>query len=159
MARIVSVLAFFALTACAGAIPRQSQSACTLPTTNEWLKQAPATDWARFARVDASLVQQVSNDVPSAVALLANEDAVQLSPEQVQRFAGRPPEDVPSGTAAYLVRAVFPTGRPSVSVGWYQNDLHVFAGGLGCAQYEKRPIIVYLGRHPHNVFVSASAAL
>lgn len=159
MARILSVLAFLVLAVCAGATPSQSQPACTLPTVNEWLKQAPATDWAGFAELDASLVRQVSNDIPSAVALLANDGAVPLSSEQVQRFAGRPAGDVPSGTLAYLVRAVFPTGRPRVSVGWHKNDLHVFAGGLGCARYEKRPIIVYLGRRPDNVFVSASAAL
>lgn len=156
MARILSVLAFLVLVASTGATPSQSQPACTLPTVNEWLKQAPATDWAGFAELDASLVRQVSNDIPSAVALLANDGAVPLYSEQVQRFAGRPAGDVPSGTLAYLVRAVFPTGRPRVSVGWY---LHVFAGGLGCARYESRPIIVYLGRRPNNVFVSASAAL
>jgi len=104
-------------------------------------------------------LREVSNDVPVAIALLATEEAVKLTSEQVQRFAGEPGHLGGSGTTPYLIRAVYPTASPSISVGWHGNDLYVFAGGLGCAPYEQHPIIVYLDWPPASVFVSASAAL
>ena len=159
MSRVVLAMTF-ALTACAGtgSMPNENQPNCKLPTTNEWLKRDRA-NWNEFVPVDASLIYQISNDLPSAIRLLANEGAVQISSNQVRRFTGEPLIEEPVGRTAYLIRAVFPTRRPSVSVGWYQDDLEVFAGGLGCARYEKHAIIVYLDRRPVTVFVGASAAL
>lgn len=158
MVRAFSIITFWALAACAGSAS-DSQSACNQPTTNAWLKDNRQNDWTDWTDLDASLVKKVSNDVPAAVALLATEEAFQLTAEQVQRFAGEPAHLGGSGTTPYLIRAVYPTASPSISVGWHGNDLYVFAGGLGCAPYEQHPIIAYLDRHPASVFVSASAAL
>lgn len=158
MVRAFLIIAFWALAACAGSA-NDSQSTCNQPTTNAWLRDNRQADWTGWTDIDASLVQQVSNDIPAAIALLATESAVQLIAEQVRRFAGEPAQLRGSETTPYLVRAVFPPAHPSISVGWHGNDLYVFAGGLGCAPYVQHPIIVYLDRSPASVFVSASAAL
>lgn len=159
MSRVALALTF-ALTACGGsaATPHESEFSCNLPTTNEWLKREPV-DWTELVRIDPSHIRQISNELPSAIRLLEHDSAVQVSAEQVTMFTGVPVSNGPAGTTAYLVRAVFPTARPVISVGWYQADLMVVANGLGCAPYEKHPIIVYLDRRPANVFVGASAAL
>lgn len=158
MVRALSIIAIWALAACAGAAT-DTQTACNLPTTNAWLRDNRQTDWTGWRDIDASLLQTVSNDIPAAIALLATEGAVQLTAEQVRRFTGEPARLLGSETTPYLIRAVYPTAHPSISVGWHRNDLYVFAGGLGCARYVQHPIIVYLDRTPASVFVSASAAL
>lgn len=157
MVRAFLIIAFWTLAAYA-ASASDRQSTCNRPTTNAWLN-APQSDWTGWTDVDASLVQQVSEDLPPAIALLATESAVPLTAEQVRRFTGGSAHLGGSGTTPYLIRAVYPTANPSISVGWHGNDLHVFAGGLGCAPYVERPIIIYLDRSPARVFVSASAAL
>lgn len=159
MIRVLSAISLFALTACAGGMPDPNEPACNLPTTNEWLRNPPPADRAGFASIDASRVRKVSNDLPAAIALLAADDLVQISSTQVGQFTQEPPGEGPAGSTAYLVRAVYPTPYSVVRVGWLMNDLHVFAGGLGCAPFEKHPIIVYLDRQPESVFVSASSAL
>jgi len=136
-----------------------TQSTCNLPTTNEWLRDNHQTDRIGWKDIDPSFVQTVSNDIPAATALLATEGAVGLTTEQVRWFAGEPARPLGSETAPYIIRAVYPTAHPSISVGWHRDDLYVFAGGLGCARYVQHPIIVYLDRPPASVFVSASAAL
>ncbi len=158
MVRAFLIVAFWALAACA-ASASASQSTCNQPTTNPWLKDNRQNDWTGWTDVDASLVQKVSNDIPAAIAVLATDGAVPLTEEQVRLFTGESAHLGGSDTTPYLVRAVYPTAHPSISVGWHGNDLYVFAGGLGCAPYEEHPIIVYLDRSPARVFVSASAAL
>ncbi|MNS43312.1 hypothetical protein D3C72_757100 [compost metagenome] len=157
MAREGFLVASCVLAVCI-ATPDQSK-ACNLPATNEWLQRPPPTDGASFKQVDASLVWEVTNDAQGAVAALTTEAVVEISREQVRHFAGEAAGSAAPNGVAYLVRAVFPSRWPSVRVEWSENDLHVFAGGLGCFRYEKHPVIVYLNRRPANVFVSASAAL
>ena len=157
MGRAFLIIACCASTACAG-WASDSHSTCSQPLTNAWLKDSHQADWTGRTDVDASLVQQVSHDIPAAIDLLATEGAVQLSAEEVRRFAGDLAPLRGTGATPYLIRAVYPTAHPSISVGWHGNDLYVFAGGLGCAPYVQHPIIVYLIRPPASVFVSASAA-
>jgi len=132
------------------------QYVCNAPTANEWLKQGPAVGTSGFTEVDRARVLAVSADLEAATAMLATVDAIEITPQQAQRFSGQ--SDLPDGTP-YLARAVFPTPRPMVIVNWYGADLYVFAGGLGCAPYEKHPVVVFLDQRPERVFVSASAAL
>jgi hypothetical protein len=158
MVRAFLIIAFWTLAAYA-ASANDRQSTCNQPTTNDWLNGNLQSDWTGWTDVDASLVQQVSKDLSPAIALLATEGAVPLTAEEVRRFTGDSAHLGGSGATPYLIRAVYPTANPSISVGWYGNDLYVFAGGLGCAPYEEHPIIAYLDRSPARVFVSASAAL
>jgi len=155
MIHIASLAALIAFSGPPAPAP-DARFVCREPTTNEWLKQAPATDSAGFVQVDASRVVAVSSNLSDATALLMTADAVQISPHQVQQFTGQASR---SDATPYLVRAVFPTSRPNVSVSWHGPDLYVFAGGLGCAPYLKHPIVVFLDQRPVQVFVSASAAL
>ena len=39
------------------------------------------------------------------------------------------------------------------------RKLVVFADGLGCAPFTKRPVVVWLDREPAELFVGAHAAL
>ncbi|MNH49034.1 hypothetical protein D3C73_05970 [compost metagenome] len=154
MAREGFLVASCVLAVCI-ATPDQCK-ACNLPATNEWLQRPPPTHGASFKQVDASLVWEVTNDAQGAVAALTTEAVVEISREQVRHFAGEAAGSAAPNGVAYLV---FPSRWPSVRVGWSENDLHVFAGGLGCFRYGKHPVIVYLNRRPANVFVSALAAL
>ena len=138
------------------AVDLNRQVVCREPTTNEWLREAPAANRSGFTQVDPSLVVAVTSNVSSAIGLLSHDEVVAITPQQVRRFTGL------AGRLAgtpYLVRAVFPTSRPSVSVSVHGTDLYVFAGGLGCAPYQKQPLVVFLDARPTDVFVAASAAL
>lgn len=160
MARSVSLLVCLALSACAGAMPETNRAeGCDVPRTNAWLRAPAPMDWTGIELVDVLPVLVVSHDMQAALSQLSVDEAVQITPAQVQRFTGGPAQANPAGTNAYLIRAVFPTPRPGVKVGWYRDDLHVFAGGLGCAPYERRAVIVYLDRSPREVYVSAMSAM
>ena len=132
------------------------QHICREPTTNAWLRQEPVADRSGFTDVDKSQVLDVSADLEAATALLATAGSVEITPQQARQFSGQ--SSLPGGRP-YLVRAVFPTPHPVVNVNWRGADLYVFAGGLGCAPYEKHPIVVFLDKQPIQVFVSATAAL
>ena len=132
------------------------QSSCREPTTNAWLRQGPVADPSGFMPIDESQVLNVSAGLEAATTLLMTADAVEITRLQARQFSGQ--SSLPGGTP-YLVRAVFPNSHPAISVSWRGTDLYVFAGGLGCAPYEKRPIVVFLDRQPTQVFVSAAAAL
>jgi hypothetical protein len=87
---------------------------------------------------------------------------VPLNNAEVARFSALTPKEIASKGERfrpYLVRAVFPSSNPQLTVQWSGSDLHVFAAGLGCASFEQRPIIVFLDRKPKVIFVMASAAL
>ena len=154
MVRVTSLAGCLVFAGCAGT----TGPVCLQSATNEWLRQSPVMDSSSFSQLDASRVHIVSHDVPAAIALLASEGAVLIGPETVEQFTGRPRAETPAGTSAYLVRAVFPTSWPTVGVDLSGDDLHVFAGGLGCAPYRKNPLIVFLDRKPGEIFVMASSA-
>jgi len=149
--RLLAILALVASSASAAA-----QWQCKEPTSNEWLKQAPAT--TKETAIPEALAQPVTNELTEAVARLSSRDFVRLSQADANRFTGQAsPSD--GKRQPYLVRAVFPVGSPSLRISWSGDDLHVFAEGLGCAQFVKHPIVVYLERDPKHVFVMATAAL
>ena len=133
-------------------------SSCIMPTTNEWLMQGDSS--GPVERLHTDRVRPVSEHVPEAIAKLATRSAVPLTNAEVRRFTGKPSATVSrQSLRPFLVRAVYPTPHPTFDLGWDGTRLDVFAGGLGCAPYVKHPIIVFLERKPHRVFVMASAAL
>lgn len=159
MTRLIVLSAIVTLMTCTAAMPAGAQERCDHPTTNEWLRASPPADWRGITTVEVSPVLEVEHEIASAVAKLEDVDAIPLTPDEMRQFTGEPAGDPPSGTRPYLVRAVYPTSWPTLHVSWYGNELYVFAGGLGCAPFVKRPIIVYLDRPPHTVFTSARSAL
>jgi hypothetical protein len=137
--------------------PVAAQSECKEPTSNEWLRQAPA---GKEQPVAGALVRPVTRKLPRAIALLSKESLVRLRDEEVLAFTGvTGASSAKRGSRPYLVRAVYPTGNPQIQVSWSGYNLHVFAEGLGCAPFIKRPIVVFLRRKPKHVFVMASAVL
>lgn len=133
---------------------------CDLSTADEWLVSPTDRGWRAAEALDPRLVTMVSLDAATEAAqLLVKADAIPISVDQVLRFGGAEPGDIPANTRPYLVRAVFPSPNVRVTVERLGDDLNVFAGGLGCFPYKKRPVIVYLDRAPDRVFVSAAAAL
>lgn len=155
------ILVGVVLTLAVNGVPRaaEAQTQCRASMKNEWLRKPAA--WQDGAEVNGSLVQPVSRSVSTAEAMLEKRDAVALSPSSVVKFLGR--ANVPPSTGRrlrpYLVRAVFPTPAPTLKVRWSGNDLHVFAGGLGCFAFTKQPIVLFLDREPTSIYVMASAAL
>lgn len=163
---MIGVGLFYAVLALGVSTPEQAKGditsvqRCELPTAHEWLVSPTGRDWRRAEALDPGLVKMVSLDVAAEAAqLLEKADAVPLSVDQVLRFVGAEPGDMPADMRPYLVRAVFPSPNVRVSVERLGDDLNVFAGGLGCFPYKKRPVIVYLDRAPDRIFVSAAAAL
>lgn len=137
-----------------------AQFQCDATTRNEWLASPSNVDEGE--KIDPALVRPISSNIKRAIALLGDRSAIPLTHGQLVEFMGtKASETIPPGDQyhAYLVRAVFPTGRPTLNVRWSGNDLHVFAAGLGCAPFTKHPVIVFLTREPARVFVTASAAL
>jgi hypothetical protein len=143
------------------AVPAVAQSTCHSRTPDEWLRQGtfkgPGVD------VSADVIRPVHKNLSRAILLLRNRDAIVLTKADLKTFGLdrsfwwiqdrrlRP----------YLVRAVFPSPNPSPMLGadWDGDDLYVFAGGLGCLNYTKHPIVVFLDRKPRRVFVTAMSAL
>lgn len=162
MFRAASLILALALTSCADAPsphPPVSSHPCGPTLTSDWFSEPAPRDWTGIELVPVKLVLEVQDTGGTAATLLARVDALLISPAQVQQFTGHPGPIPAPGTSAYLVRAVYPTQGSKVEVGWHEDDLHVFAGGLGCPRFQKRPVIVYLDRLPRNVFVSAMTAL
>ncbi len=140
----------------AGSPVARAQPGCDAPVTSEWLKPPPAGGIG--AAVERALVRPVTHDLPRAIAMLATRASVEIAPRDVVALSG--PGELPSGgLRPYLVRAVFPTAHPSLTLRWSGAGLHVAAAGLGCAPFSNHPVIVFLDRQPADVFVTASAAL
>ena len=141
-----------------GAATVTGQSACTAPTSNEWLRQGNGSGPVK--ELPASQVRPVARHLEEAIAKLETRSVVLLSDAEARKFSG---EENATGSRPklrpYLVRAVYPTGNPTLHVAWNGHRLDVFAGGLGCAPFAKHPIVVFLERRPREVFVMASAAL
>ncbi|WP_375288439.1 hypothetical protein [Sphingomonas sp.] len=135
------------------------QAECAFAAANEWLRQPSASDEGSV--VSNILIRPVDRNVAAAEALLDERSILALDPNQVSTFVGD--EDIhriaSKGSRPYLVRSVFPTPVPKLDVRWSGVDLHVFASGLGCFKYTKRPLVIFLDRKPAKVYVMASAAL
>lgn len=144
------------LASAAHAQPASGQFKCDAPTTNKWL--LPLVGSGKNEEVDVALVYPVQKDVERAIGLLDNQSAIPLTPAQLTEF-GVKASSYASARRAYLVRAVYPVPRPKLAVSWVGKDLHVFANGLGCAPFVKRPLVILLDRKPRRVFVTAAAAL
>lgn len=136
--------------------PTAGRFKCDAPTTNEWL--LPPAGSGKSEKVDAALVYPVQKHVERAVGLLDKQSATPLTQAQLAEF-GVDAAPSTSVRRAYLVRAVYPVQRPTLDVSWVSRDLHVFANGLGCAPFVKRPLVIFLDRKPRRVFVTAAAAL
>lgn len=135
-----------------------SQDECTIPMTNEWLRQDDRP--ISGARLDPAQVLPVVADLVQATKALTHRSAVLLTSAQTARFAGhRIPTTNPRRLHPYLVRAVYPVDDPVLEVRWDGDRLSVSASGLGCAPFTKRPIIVLLEHEPKRVDVIATAAL
>ena len=136
-----------------------AQPACDAPTTSSWLRQPP--NGQQDGTLAISRVHIVTRDVPAATNMLKDRSLVALTEGDSLRFAG--PALAPNASTRtfrpYLVRAVFPTPNPMLTVRWNGNDLHVHATGLGCSPFTNHPLLVFLDREPAHVFVTASAAL
>ena len=149
-----------------------AQYDCTAPATTPWMTpggyKAKATDsvplWLVFHVNEAGRA--------AALARLDRKPAVALSSTAARRLAARSiiPEtrrangapfvaDWFKGRKPYLVRAVYPSSEPSLSVDWAGDALLVRADGMGCVPFRNEPLIVWLDRAPNGVLVTASAAL
>lgn len=142
-------------------VPRQgawAQPGCDAPADSDWLKPAAAST---ERALDPGLIRPVGRALPRAIALLATRSSVVLTAADVVAMTGVPTVPPPQDRTLrpYLVRAVFPTDKPVLTVRWSGANLHVAAAGLGCAPFTRHPIIVFLDRAPADVFVTASAAL
>ena len=146
-----------ALVASTGPAPVTAQPGCAAPVSSAWLRPLPPPD--KNVRVEPSRVHPVSRDLRAAVGMLRIQHVLELSQDDVVRFAGVGMPRQPAGLRPYLVRAVFPTSNPQLEVRWNGIALHVSASGLGCAPFTDHPIIVFLERGPAAVFVMATAAL
>lgn len=144
------------LASAAHAQPAAGQFRCDAPTSNEWLLPPPDTD--KGEKVDSGLIYPLQKDVERAIGLLDNQGAIPLTRAQLAEF-GVDAAPFSAARRAYLVRAVYPVERPRFDVSRVGEDLHVFASGLGCAPFVKRPLVIFLDRKPRRVFVTAAAAL
>jgi hypothetical protein len=134
------------------------QITCTAQAANEWLRKGDSP--GPGTQLSADRIRPVTQRVPQANAKLQRRSVALLTDAEIQKFTGQPSAKASDRRLrAYLVRAVFPTGNPSLDVRWDGRRLDVFARGLGCAPFTKHPIIVFLERPPRQVFVRASAAL
>lgn len=110
--------------------------------------------------IEETRVVKVERATSDAVERLSRRAAVGLTWDEARSFVG--PNVLPAlreGEQFYLVRAVFPVHNARVTVAWWHGDaLSVSAFGLGCAPYEKQPLVVPLDRKPAAVMVTASAA-
>lgn len=155
-------LVLFTITLLIGGVSCGSASAqqtCDIPTTNEWLSVRSPWIGGTFTEIDSALVHPVTNDMALAIAMLDRTDVVELNAEAVIKFVGAAAGQSRPDARPYLVRAVYPTSRPSLALGWSGSELHVFARGLGCMPFIKHPVIVFLDRRPERVRVMAAAAL
>ena len=156
--RLILSVALMWLASMPAAATVTGHSTCAAPTSNEWLRQGSSS--GPVEELPASQVRPVAQHLDEAIEKLETRSALLLSDAEARRFSG-----VENGTSSrpklrpYLVRAVYPTGNPMLSVRWNGQRLDVFAGGLGCAPFAKHPIIVFLESPPREVFVMASAAL
>jgi hypothetical protein len=138
--------------------PASAQFTCAVPTTNEWLKHGDGSGPSK--QLSEGRVRPVTDRIADAVNKLEGPSVVALSDADLKRFIGQVSGAGSSpGFHPYLVRAVYPTGNPSLDVRWNGKRLDVFARGLGCAAFVKHPIVVFLERRPRRVYVMASAAL
>jgi hypothetical protein len=136
-----------------------AQSSCRRSIKNEWLQRPIASQ--RGAEIESANVLPVNKNIVEATATLDDRHFVALAVSDLRKFV-EGPLHTPSHTGRsrpYLVRAVFPAAAPSLHVRWSGSDLHVFAGGLGCAPFRKQPIIVFLHKKPANVYVMATSAV
>jgi hypothetical protein len=134
-----------------------AQYRCTAPAHNEWLTRGGGV--AIGKRLPEDRVRSVTQQLDPTIELLNSKSSVLLSDAQVRRFTGK---DIPTKSGdwkAFLVRAVFPVANPKLDVLWDGDALEVSAFALGCAQYVKHPVVVFLERAPSQVFVTAGAAL
>ena len=135
------------------------QPDCPYPATSDWLSNFDGSNFPDKPLADGRVLV-VTNDINEAIEMLAGRSVLPLGDAQVRKFTGKSFDALRQRTLRpYLVRAVFPTSSPDLEVAWDGRLLAVFAGGLGCSPYWKRPIIVLLEREPVQVHVSASAAL
>ncbi|MES2256085.1 MAG: hypothetical protein V4559_13715 [Pseudomonadota bacterium] len=94
-----------------------------------------------------------------AVSLLISAKIVELNYEQAQHLLGTSPRDILGGRGTpYLVRAVNPNSGGSCDANMRNNVLFVFCGSLGEFIYELRPLVVFPGRKPSDVNISALTA-
>lgn len=137
------------------------QVGCNLPSHTDWIRAGMPKGEGRA--VAQSLVHPVIVGLPRAVASLRSAPVRPLTADQAVTFAGpqlrAKLQQAGPGLKPYLIRAVYPTGYPSFDVRWHGDDLYVHGGGLGCAAFTNRPIIILLRRAPKRLFVAASAAL
>lgn len=156
MMRIAMVLAI-GLLADSGLHGRAAaQQTCNASTQSDWLTSRPWTG-GETSEIDRRLVHPVETGLDSAIAMLAVEDAAELTADDLSRFGVAAADE--AGLRPYLVRAVFPTANPYLTAAWSGDTLHVFAAGLGCFPFAKHPVVVFLPRRPTGVRVGASAAL
>ena len=133
-------------------------STCTAPPSNEWLRRGNGS--GPVEELPASQVRPVTQHLDEAIEKLERRSVLLLSDAEAARFSGKEnATGLRHKLRPYLVRAVYPTGNPSLHVTWNGHRLDVFAGGLGCAPFAKHPIVVFLERRPRELFVMASAAL
>jgi len=153
----LACLIFLTVSSATGSGEAAQQFRCDAPTANEWL--ALPADRSMSKTVEEADIHRIEGDLEGAIGLLDKSSAVRLTKSQLAGFGVERARALGQRRRAYLVRAVYPTANPRLSIGWNGDDLHVFADGLGCAPFVKHPVIVILDREPERIFVAASAAL
>ena len=141
-----------------------SPRTCNEPTENEWLTARSAVSAQTFSAKKFTLPSNriliVESDLEEAVARLQKPTVIPLKAREVRKFTGRSFEYAGrANLKPYLVRAVFPTSNPRISVTGYGEVTEVAAAGLGCHPYLKHPLVLFL-KHPlQKLIVSAHAAM
>jgi hypothetical protein len=138
-----------------------AQSGCRYPTTNGWLSAAGRDGDFKAAPAPVSTFPVVDG-LPAAIVRLEAKPIEAISAAEAVQMAGPEISQALSqntGLRPYLVRAVFPTARPSIKVERRGDDLTVFAAGLGCAPFTKHPLVILLDREPRRIAVAANSAL
>ena len=137
-----------------------AQGWCNLPTHTPWMRPGNRTQHGRA--VPSSSLFPIVADVPRAVRSLHDRPVRLLGTAEAAKLGGtkvRTALQKHRRLRPYLIRAVYSTRKPNITVRWQGDHLYVSSDGLGCFAFTNRPVIVLLGKAPKELFVQAHATL
>jgi hypothetical protein len=144
--RAGATVVFAVLTGCGGEAP-------DAPPAHPWLTAAPPPD-ARAEVLPAWVVYPVAPAaLPEAMAELAAEPYIQISPGMATHYAGQEVR-IPAAMRPFLVRAMDAPGA-EVAVEQLQSGLWLRVRGGNPADLEAAPRVVLLDPTPRAIFVTA----
>jgi hypothetical protein len=134
----------------------QSVDAVRARKAREWIRNAPTLDWGN--ELDSSQWRVVlDSKEPAAEALLQTTSAVPLTDKEALELVGEPSIRPRTSTKPFLIRAV---GSHAGTAGFFvhtnkNNDVTIIGSALSHFPIapERRPIVVWLGMPPREIYL------